>query len=89
MADLNTNSVKLVKSTLNDKYADFAAKGKVELFNNREKKAFKSVKIKTNNDFGHLFTNLSLKMFKSNQKYIMYAFEQKNTMEVVYRQFKM
>lgn len=88
----NANSVKLVKALLNDKYADFAAKGKVELLTIGKKgfDAFKSVKIKTNNDFGHLFTNLSFEDVSKAAEYIMYAFEQKeyDVVEVVYGQFK-
>ena len=88
----NANSVKLVKALLNEKYADLVAKQKVDLLTIGKKgyDAFKSSKIRINNDFGHLFAGLSFENTAKAAEYIMYAFEQKeyDAVEVVYGQFK-
>lgn len=88
----NANSVKLVKVLLNEKYADLVAKQKVDLLTIGKKgyDAFKSSKIRINNDFGHLFAGLSFENTAKAAEYIMYAFEQKeyDAVEVVYGQFK-
>ncbi len=88
----NSNSVKLVKTLLNEKYADLAAKGKVDLLTVGKKgyDAFKSSKIKINNDFGNLFSHLSFEDASQAATYIMYAFEKQeyDVVEVVYGQFK-
>lgn len=88
----NANSVKSVKALLKDKYADLAAKQKVDILTIGKKgnDAFKSSKIRINNDFGHLFSSLSFENTAKAAEYIMYAFEQKeyDVVEVVYGQFK-
>ncbi|MCC6517128.1 MAG: ATP synthase F1 subunit gamma [Chitinophagales bacterium] len=88
----NANAVKSTKALLNDKYADLAAKGKVDLLTIGKKgyDAFKSSKLKVNNDFGNLFSHLSFEDASKAAEYIMIAFEQKeyDVVEVVYGQFK-
>lgn len=88
----NSNSVKLAKSLLKDKYADLAAKGKVDILTIGKKgyDAFKSSKLKVNNDFGNLFSHLSFETTSKAAEYIMYAFEQNeyDAVDVVYGQFK-
>lgn len=88
----NANSIKLVKALLKEKYADLAAKQKVDILTIGKKgyDAFKSSKIRINNDFGHLFTGLSFENTAKAAEYILYAFEQKeyDAVEVVYNQFK-
>ena len=88
----NANSMKLVKSLLNEKYADLASNKKVDLLTIGKKgyDAFKSSKLRINNDFGHLFSTLSFENTAKAAEYIMYAFEQKeyDVVEIVYGQFK-
>ena len=88
----NANSMKLVKSSLNEKYADLASNKKVDLLTIGKKgyDAFKSSKLRINNDFGHLFSTLSFENTAKAAEYIMYAFEQKeyDVVEIVYGQFK-
>ena len=88
----NSNSIKLVKSLLNEKYANLAAKNKVDILTVGKKgyDAFKSSKLKINNDFGHLFNSLSFETTSKAAEYIMYAFEHNeyDAVEVVYGQFK-
>lgn len=88
----NANTIKSAKVLLKEKYPDLAAKGKVDILTVGKKgyDAFKSSKIKVNNDFGHLFGNLSFENASKAAEYIMYAFEQKeyDAVEVVYGQFK-
>ena len=88
----NANSMKLVKCLLNEKYADLASNKKVDLLTIGKKgyDAFKSSKLRINNDFGHLFSTLSFENTAKAAEYIMYAFEQKeyDVVEIVYGQFK-
>ncbi|HQD11732.1 MAG TPA: ATP synthase F1 subunit gamma [Chitinophagales bacterium] len=88
----NSNSIKATKVLLNEKYADLAAKGKVDIMTVGKKgyDAFKSHKLKINNDFGNLFGHLSFEKVSKAAEYIMYAFEQKeyDVVEVVYGKFK-
>lgn len=88
----NANSVKLAKSLLNEKYANLAAGKKVDILTIGKKgyDAFKSSKLRINNDFGHLFNTLSFESTAKAAEYIMYAFEQKeyDIVEVVYGRFK-
>lgn len=88
----NANTVKSAKILLNEKYPELAAKGKVDILAVGKKgyDAFKSSKLKVNNDFGNLFGNLSFETAAKAAEYIMYAFEQKeyDVVEVVYGQFK-
>ncbi|MFN8261128.1 MAG: ATP synthase F1 subunit gamma [Chitinophagales bacterium] len=88
----NANSIKSAKALLNDKYPELAAKGKVDILTVGKKgyDAFKSSKLKVNNDFGHLFGNLSFENASKAAEYIMTTFEQKeyDVVEVVYGQFK-
>jgi len=88
----NANTIKLTKVLLKDKYADLAAKGKVDILTVGKKgyDAFKASKVKVNNDFGHLFSGLSFESTSKAAEYIMYTFEQKeyDVVEVVYGQFK-
>mgnify|MGYP001185000895 FL=1 len=88
----NSNSIKATKVLLNEKYSDLAAKGKVDIMTVGKKgyDAFKSHKLKINNDFGNLFGHLSFEKVSKAAEYIMYAFEQKeyDVVEVVYGKFK-
>jgi F-type H+-transporting ATPase subunit gamma len=88
----NANTVKSAKVLLNEKYPELAAKGKVDILTVGKKgyDAFKSSKLKVNNDFGNLFGNLSFETASKAAEYIMYTFEQKeyDVVEVVYGQFK-
>lgn len=88
----NANSIKLTKALLNEKYADLAAKGKVDILTVGKKgyDAFKASKLKVNNDYSHLFSHLSFETASKAAEYIMIAFEQKeyDAVEVVYGQFK-
>ncbi len=88
----NANSVKSAKLLLNEKYPELAAKGKVDILTVGKKgyDAFKSSKLKVNNDFGGLFGSLTFENAAKAAEYIMYAFEQKeyDVVEVVYGQFK-
>jgi len=88
----NANTIKSAKVLLNEKYAELAAKGKVDILTVGKKgyDAFKSSKLKVNNDFGNLFGNLSFENAAKAAEYIMIAFEQKeyDAVEVVYGQFK-
>ena len=88
----NANTVKSAKVLLNEKYPELAAKGKVDILTVGKKgyDAFKSSKLKVNNDFGNLFGSLSFETASKAAEYIMYTFEQKeyDVVEVVYGQFK-
>lgn len=88
----NSNSIKLVKELLNNKYAGLAAKGKVDMLCIGKKgyDAFKSSGLKVNTDFLGLFTHLDFEEAAKAAEYVMYAFEQKeyDAVEVVYGQFK-
>jgi F-type H+-transporting ATPase subunit gamma len=88
----NANTVKSAKVLLNEKYADLAAKGRVDILTVGKKgyDAFKSSKLKINNDFAGIYSNLSFENASKAAEYIMYAFEQKeyDVVEVVYGQFK-
>ena len=88
----NSNSIKLVKELLKNKYADLAAKGKVDLLAVGKKgfDAFRSSKLKVNNDFLGLFGHLSFDNAAKAAEYIMSAFENKeyDVVEVVYGRFK-
>ena len=88
----NANTVKSAKVLINEKYADLAEKGKIDILSIGKKgyDAFKSSKLKVNNDFGNLFGNLSFENASKAAEYIMYTFDQKeyDAVEVVYGQFK-
>ena len=88
----NSNSVKLVKELLKNKYADQSSKGKVDILSVGKKgyDAFKSSGLKVNNDFIGLFGGLSFDKAAKAAEYIMYAFDMKeyDVVEVVYGQFK-
>lgn len=88
----NANSVKSAKVLLNEKYPELAAKGNVDILTVGKKgyDAFKSSKIKINNDFTGLYSNLTFEKASKAAEFIMYAFEQKeyDVVEVVYGQFK-
>ena len=88
----NANTVKSAKVLINEKYADLAAKGKIDILTIGKKgyDAFKSSKLKVNNDFSNLFGNLSFENASKAAEYIMYTFDQKeyDAVEVVYGQFK-
>jgi F-type H+-transporting ATPase subunit gamma len=88
----NSNSIKLVKELLKTKYADLAAKGKVDVLSVGKKgyDAFKASKMKVNHDFIGLFGHLNFDDASKAAEFIMYAFEQKeyDVVEVVYGKFK-
>ncbi|MEZ5025578.1 MAG: ATP synthase F1 subunit gamma [Chitinophagales bacterium] len=88
----NSNSVKLAKSLMNEKYADISSKNGVSILTIGKKgfDAFKTSKIKVNNDFGNLFSHLNFEATAKAAEYIMYAFErgEYDVVEVVYGQFK-
>jgi len=77
---------------LNEKYVDLASKGKVDILTVGKKgyDAFKSSKVKINNDFGNLFSHLNFEDASKAAEYIMYGFEQGayDVVEVAYGQFK-
>ena len=88
----NANSVKSAKVLINEKYPELAAKGKVDILTVGKKgyDAFKSSKLKVNNDFGGIYGSLTFENASKAAEYIMYTFEQKeyDVVEVVYGQFK-
>ena len=88
----NANTVKSAKVLLNEKYPELVSKGKVDILTVGKKgyDAFKSSKLKINNDFAGIYSNLSFENASKAAEYIMYAFEQKeyDVVEVVYGQFK-
>lgn len=88
----NANSIKSAKVLINEKYADLASKGKIDILTIGKKAfdAFKSSKLTVNNDFGNLFGSLSFENASKAAEYIMTTFEQKeyDVVEVVYNQFK-
>ncbi|MDB5227074.1 MAG: atpG [Bacteroidota bacterium] len=88
----NSNTIKSAKILMKEKYPELTAKGKVDILTVGKKgfDAFKSTKLKANNDFGHLFAQLTFDNAAKAAEYIMYAFEQKeyDVVEVVYSQFK-
>ncbi len=88
----NSNSIKLVKELLNGRYATAAANGKVDILSIGKKghDAFRSSKLKVNNDFIDLFKQLTFENASTAAEFIMNAFEQKeyDVVEVVYGQFK-
>lgn len=88
----NSNSIKQVKELMNNKYAEQASKGKVDLLAVGKKgyDAFRASKLKINHNFTTLFTTLNFDEVSKAAEYIMYAFEQKeyDVVEVVYGKFK-
>jgi len=88
----NANTVKSAKVLLNEKYPELVSNGKVDILTVGKKgyDAFKSSKLKINNDFAGIYSNLSFENASKAAEYIMYAFEQKeyDVVEVVYGQFK-
>jgi F-type H+-transporting ATPase subunit gamma len=78
----NANSIKSAKALLNDKYPELAAKGKVDILTVGKKgyDAFKSSKLKVNNDFGHLFGNtMWWKWYTDNSKMPQRKYPQRNS----------
>lgn len=88
----NSNTIKSAKILMREKYPELTAKGKIDILTVGKKgnDAFKSTKLKINNDFGQLFSQLNFDNAAKAAEYIMYAFEQKeyDVVEVVYSQFK-